>query len=170
MDAVHSLKIKIREAVRAATHTQRHLPWSAEAIARQVIGNNAELVQVWAFERIATFVRAELRARPDPNQLCLPGFKDLSRRLPIEDGFVRLGEATITDLRNVARTIRERDKRAVGARAARLQKLIALMAPFAAKIHGLTVAQFYAMRARGGSAAAPATTPTANQTAASFSV
>jgi hypothetical protein len=38
MDPVQSLKTKIREAVRASTCTRRHLAWSAEAIARQVIG------------------------------------------------------------------------------------------------------------------------------------
>jgi hypothetical protein len=70
-----------------------------------------------------------------------------------------------THPRSAARTIREQSMRKVGAKAARLNKLIALMAPFAAKVHGLTVAQFYAIRARRGSTApAPATTPTAKQT------
>ncbi len=54
------------KTVRTSTYTQRNLAWSAEAIAREVIGNNAELVQVWTFQRITTFVRAALLARPDP--------------------------------------------------------------------------------------------------------
>jgi hypothetical protein len=164
MDSFKTLMTKIREAVHSTAYAARRLPWSAEAIARGVIERNRQLVEVWTFQKLTLLVRAELRAQPDPNQMFLPGFKDLSRRLPIEAGFVRLGEATITDLRNVARTIREQNKRKVGARAARLQKLIALMAPFAAKVHGLTVAQFYEMRARQRSAATAATTTTENQT------
>jgi hypothetical protein len=75
-------------------------------------------------------------------------------RLPIEDGFIRLGLCTISDLRSAARVIREQNKRKVGPKTASLHKLIASMKPHAARHHGLTVAQFFVMRARRGSAMA----------------
>jgi hypothetical protein len=56
------------------------------------------------------------------------------------------GAATITDLRNAARTIQEQSKRKVTPRAARVYQLIELTEPFSKRHHGLTVAQFYEIR------------------------
>src|SRR5436309_3201471 len=105
MDACETFLAKIHEEVRAASNADRRLSWSAEMIAQQVIAKNRGLAEIWMFQRITSMVRAELRALPDQRQLFLPGLTDLARRLPLENGFVKLGEATITHLRESVRSI-----------------------------------------------------------------
>lgn len=120
---------------------------SAEDLARTFFEKEAGLIQAWALERLTSLVRAEQRARPDPNQLFLPGFKDLSRKLPLEDGFVKLRDATISVLRKSAAAIQEASKSKVDPKAAKLYVLIDAMAPFAKNKHGITVERFYELRA-----------------------
>lgn len=110
--------------------------------------NEPELIDRWLAEKLAHLVRDELRTVPNGNQLFLPGFKDIYRKLPVGKQLVALGSMNITMLRTTAKQFRMHDQRSyISPKVARINELIKQMQPYAKKVKGLTVETFYKIRA-----------------------
>jgi hypothetical protein len=143
MESWKKLQEVIREAVDAA-----EISITEAVIVRTLRKNNADLIEKWVSDKLTAWVRAERRRRPDPNQLFLPGFKDLSRKLPLQKGDMELGHMNITKLRESAKLIvKEVSKHYVPPKAANILRLVSLMQPYSRKHRGLTVTRYYELRA-----------------------
>ena len=92
--------------------------------------------------------------KPQPFQMFLPGFRgDLDEPIPVDDGSLALGRATVKELRQNMKAfkaeMRAKSKAELDRMVAERQQLIDEMSPYAAIQHGITVAEYVELRAAG---------------------
>lgn len=131
-------------------------------VARAIIEREPDRADQWRLEKIGRVVSREMAAMADhapkgPYMDYLPGM-DLTDMVPLRKGSVPLGQATIQKLKEGVIALRAAHKKRVEVRLdrrlGRLRRLIVEMAPYAQAHHGLTVADYCELRAKGVAPAA----------------
>jgi hypothetical protein len=116
-----------------------------------------DLIRDWDVERLEVMLRGEVSGmlkppKPQPFQMFLPGFRgDLGERIPVEEGRVHLGEATLTQLKENLKTLKREavEKVRLDPKITEREKLIAEMTPYSRAHPGLTVEEYCNLRAAG---------------------
>lgn len=121
-------------------------------VAEKIYVSDEKLVTEWALDRLALMVQTALRgeqkrtAPPSPYQMFLTGFAGLEARIQIKNrGRMRIGDATIMDLRKNLKSMRNRD----GQRAMPTRSLISGMQWYSRVLRSLTVERYCELKAAG---------------------
>lgn len=146
---------KLKDALRAYIRSNtRGVEITADSLAAGFVNRETELVRGWAIAEITRQVRASIRAAqpPHPYQMFLVGFTGMAARVPLKNGFTRVGKATPRELReSVSVMIAADKKKAVSPnpKIALARALLAEMGGWAQEHPDLSVARYCEMRAAG---------------------
>lgn len=131
-------------------------PISESDAAAAFIKSENELVEEWTLAQITLKFRREIAlSKPpsaEPYQMLLFGFPGgLEEWMPVKAGRIRLGEATIKQLRENVSAIRKRAKTRLYPviEERKRKRLIEDMALYARTRHGLTIAKYCELKAAG---------------------
>ncbi|GAC1508967.1 MAG: hypothetical protein NVS1B14_13020 [Vulcanimicrobiaceae bacterium] len=134
----------LKQVIEAAVEAQPDV--LAENIAIEVYGSKRDLIEDWMFKNLLRLTRAAksalLKKTRTESQLFLPGFAKLTRKLPLRKGSIVVRDATISKLKQFVKLEAKRSPAVI-----KTEALIKAMRPYARNRHGLTVGQFYELRA-----------------------
>jgi hypothetical protein len=110
-------------------------------------------VSIWALEHMRKLARPLMKPAPDPLQSYLPGLTFRARVPLLEGTFVPLRHATIRQLRESIKAMRDRHAARLEPKLEQMQQLVNEMSPYAQTHHGagkpLTVEGYCRMKADG---------------------
>ena len=138
---------RFKQALR--TFLDEHATMERNAQVKNFMAEYRIICNEWLHQKIAGLA-AKLEAgeevwRDTSLQQFLPGFHSLAQEIPIADGTIPLGKATITDLREALKIKRRRARERMDP----LERLIQEMEPFARENRSLSVSEYYALRLAG---------------------